>query len=117
MKKLLLAFLFGVWLGGVSADARKPGASTVALKFPCTAKAVTRIWVDDEIFWDGEQTGLMMLKTCDTLELHILWYESVVVEYLNQDEQGRVSMFRAKLYVDGRLVPMLSIPEFKELKV
>lgn len=117
MKQLLLAVLLGFWMGNGNADARKPGAGTVALKFPCTARAVTRIWVDDEVFWNAVSTGLMMLEPCDTLELHIVWYDSVVVEFFNEDKPDEVTLIRVKLTIDGRLVPLDIIPESRRLKV
>lgn len=96
---------------------RVPGPETVRFVFPCEAKAVTRIWVDDEIFWDSEAHGLMLLESCDTLEIHVDWYESIVLEWLATNSAGRPVAMRMRLFPNGTMVPEHKVPESQRLDV
>lgn len=117
-KGLLLCFLLAVSL--VQADVRKKAPSTVKLNFPCDIKeaSIARIWIDDEIFWDSDETGFLRVKRCEPLELQNLeWYDSIVVEYLVLPEQGMPQLHRFRLFPDGMFVPEWKIPQSKRFEL
>ena len=101
-----LSVLLSLLLVGIAQAATINQAN---IMFPCEAKAVTRIWVDEEPFWSSEH-GLMLLEKCDMLELHIPWSESIVVEYLYEDPLMGVRFERVRIYSDGRAVREHQIP-------
>jgi hypothetical protein len=85
----------------------------VKLHFPCEAVAVSRIWVDDEVFWDYTDTGLMLLDPCGTLELYLDWTDSIVVEWLIRSDNDEAKMIRFRFFPDGTFQPEYKIPESK----
>ena len=87
------------------------------LMFPCNAKAVSRIWIDEEIFWDAERQGLMMLEECDMLELNVDWSESIVVEWFATSSTGEIMTMRFRLFRNGVFVPEKSIPTSRKMDV